>query len=131
MNDHPMEEASIALFKHADEKIEKTRSEVTNLLQEVLKLTMKTDRLTDRIDNGVAVTGQKTLEKVSTLASDIAAYTTKFSTNIDNHEMRVKTLEEKMGDFMKGIFWMTFVGVGGGLIGLGFLVIKNFGLIFR
>jgi hypothetical protein len=116
---------SVELFKHADTKIETTRKEVSELLQEVLKLTMKTDRLTDRIDNGVAVTGQKTLEKVSNLVSEIAAYTTKFSTNIDNHEVRVKTLEDKMSDFMRGIFWLAFVGVGGGLIALVWLVLKR------
>jgi hypothetical protein len=116
---------NIDLFKHADEKIERTRSEVSNLLQEVLKLTMKTDRLTDRIDNGVAITGQKTLEKVSNLASDIAAYTTKFASNIDNHETRLKTVEDKMGEFMRGIFWLAFTGVGGGLIALVWLLLKR------
>jgi len=116
---------SVELFKHADAKIETTRKEVSELLQEVLKLTMKTDRLTDRIDNGVAITGQKTLEKVSNLVTEIAAYTTKFSTNIDNHEVRVKTLEDKMSDFMRGIFWLAFVGVGGGLVAMIWIVLKR------
>lgn len=110
----------IDLFKHADDKIEKIRNEVSTLLQKDLELTLKIDRLQDRIDNGVSVTGQKTLEKVTGLVTQIAT----FATALEKQEQSIKNHDDAIRAINKGIFWLAFVGLGGGIIGLLFLVVK-------
>lgn len=116
------ESSSIALFKHADDKIEKTRKEVGELLQKDLELTLKIDRLTDRVDHGVSVTGQKTLEKVTELATNIG----KQSVTLEKMEEIVKTHDAQIKEINKGVFWLAFVGVLGGLLTMGFAVVKTF-----
>jgi len=110
----------IDLFKHADDKIEKIRNEVSTLLQKDLELTLKIDRLQDRIDNGVSVTGQKTLEKVTGLVTQIAT----FATALEKQEAAIKSHNDAIGRINTGIFWLAFCGIGGGIIGLLFLVVK-------
>jgi len=119
-NDEPKN--SIELFKHADDKIEKIRGEVSTLLQKDLELTLKIDRLQDRIDNGVSVTGQKTLEKVTGLVTQIAT----FATSLEKQDATIKNHDEMLKAINRGIFWIAFCGVGGGIITLLFMVLKGF-----
>jgi len=120
--EHLSEESSIALFKHADDKIEKTRKEVAELLQKDLELTLKIDRLTDRVDHGVSVTGQKTLEKVTDLAQTIG----KFGVAVEKMEAVVQAHDQSIKEINRGVFWLAFVGVLGGLIALIFVLMKTF-----
>jgi hypothetical protein len=120
MNNEPMKSDSIELFKHADEKIDKLSKEISDLLQKDLSLTLKIDRLQDRIDNGVSVTGQKTLEKVTGLVTQVAT----FATALEKQEIMIKNHEDSLGRINRGIFWLAFCGVGGGLIILVFNLIK-------
>jgi hypothetical protein len=115
------EHNSIELFKHADDKLEKVKNEVSVLLQKDLELTLKIDRLQDRIDNGVSVTGQKTLEKVTGLVTQIAT----FATALEKQEATIKSHDDMLKSINRGIFWLAFCGVGGGIIALLFLVIKG------
>lgn len=116
------EGSSIALFKHADDKIEKTRKEVGELLQKDLELTLKIDRLTDRVDHGVSVTGQKTLEKVTELATNIG----KQSVTLEKMEAVVQAHDAQIKEINRGVFWLAFVGVLGGLIALIFTLTRTF-----
>lgn len=113
---------SVDLFRHADEKIEKVRNEVSILLQKDLELTLKIDRLQDRIDNGVSVTGQKTLEKVTGLVTQIAT----FATALEKQEQTVKNHDDAIRAINRGVFWLAFCGLGGGFVALLFLVVKFF-----
>jgi len=115
-----MKNDTVELFKHADDKIDQLKHEVTELLQKDLSLTLKIDRLQDRIDNGVSVTGQKTLEKVTGLVTQIAT----FATSLEKQEIMIRNHEESLGRINRGIFWLAFCGVGGGLIILVFNLIK-------
>lgn len=110
-----------SLFIRADEKIEKIKGEVSILLQKDLELTLKIDRLQDRIDNGVSVTGQKTLEKVTGLVTQIAT----FATALEKQEATIKNHDEMLRAINRGIFWIAFCGIGGGIIALLFMVLKG------
>jgi hypothetical protein len=112
---------SVELFKHADEKIERIKNEVGVLLQKDLELTLKIDRLQDRIDNGVSVTGQKTLEKVTGIVTQIAS----FATALEKQEITIRDHQKLLDRIMTGVFWITFCGVGGGVLALLFLLVKN------
>jgi len=112
----------VELFKHADEKIERIKNEVGVLLQKDLELTLKIDRLQDRIDNGVSVTGQKTLEKVTGIVTQIAT----FATALEKQETTIRDHQKLLDRIMTGIFWISFCGVGGGIVAMIFLAIRGF-----
>ena len=111
----------VALYLAADKKIEKIKDQVGELSQRDLNLSQKIDHLTNRIDFGVAKTGQKTLEKVTEMAVKL---------NDFEHEMagQKATLNQHdriLGRIVTGIFWITFVVVFGGLVGFGFHFLKG------
>ena len=115
------EHQDISLFQHADNKIEKIKEEVGDLLQKDLELKLKIDRLTDRIDNGVSITGQKTLEKVTGLVSQVA----QFATALEKQEISLKSHQDSIDRINRGVFWLAFCGVLGGIMALMFTMAKG------
>lgn len=113
---------SIELFKHADDKIERIKNEVGVLLQKDLELTLKIDRLQDRIDNGVSVAGQKTLDMVKNIGTQIAT----FAAGLEKQEIILKNHDDSIRAINRGVFWIAFSGVFGGIVALLFLVVKGF-----
>jgi len=115
------EQNSIELFKHADDKIERIKNEVGVLLQKDLELTLKIDRLQDRIDNGVSITGQKTLDMVKNIGTQIAT----FATSLEKQEIIVKNHDEAIKSINNSFRWVAVCGVIGGLISLFYLIMAG------
>lgn len=114
------DESGIELYKYLDGKVENLRNDVAEAIKHDMELALKMDRLTERVDKGVAVTGQETLRKVTELVTSVAEYRVmmdKQATQIAEHQ---KTIDR----MVNSVFTVAVVGVIGGLASLAF---KAFG----
>jgi len=59
---------TVDLFLHADQKIEKVKEEVSEVIRSILSQGQKLDQLSERINEGVSKTAYKTFEKVNEIS---------------------------------------------------------------
>jgi len=109
-----------SLYLAADLKIDKLKDQVSELFQKVNSEKERIDHLFNRLDFGVAKTGQENSAKITDLAVKINDIEHQLSAG----NSTVKQLEKVSGRIMSGIFWVSFAGVLGGLIALAYQIIK-------
>ena len=119
-NDQPTPK-EFMLFRMTDEKIEKLKIEMSHFNELMTEQRTKIDRLTDRVDHGVSVTGQKTLEKVTDLVTQVSA----FAVDLEKKQAMIAILSEQIKAMHTWVFWVAFAGVLGGIISVAFRVISK------
>lgn len=117
---------AVDLFKHADEKIEKTRQEVVNLKEVELTIKDMMKHLTNRVDFGVSKTAQEakeTLAQHSIVLNDIGHRLENQDKKIDNVAISLGKSIDSLRDMVKSLYKyilaVFFTLVAAGLITLG------------
>jgi hypothetical protein len=100
------------LFRLADDKIEKIKTDMGRINEQMSEIKVRIDRVTDRVDNGVAVTGQKTLEKVMDLVNQVSS----LAVDLEKKQQIIMMLSEQVKVIHKWVFWVAFSGVVGGIL---------------
>lgn len=93
------------LFIHADQKIEKVREEVSEVIRSILNQGQKLYQLSERINEGVSKTAYKTWEKVNEISVSIN------NLNHENEKRDITIRELKEDVKIQRTNWNTFVKV--------------------
>lgn len=104
----------VELFKHVDGKVENLRADVAEAIKHDMALSLKMDQLTDRVNNGVAITGQKTLEKVTELVKLVGEYRVEMTTQAKQLTDQQKVIDR----IVTLVFTIAGTGVLGGIIAM-------------
>lgn len=91
------------LFIHADAKIEKVRTEVSEVIQSILNQGQKLDQLAERINEGVSKTAYKTYEKVNEISVSLT------DMKHDNEKRDIKIGELRDNVKSQGKNWDMFI----------------------
>lgn len=109
------------LYLAADQKIDKIKDQITELYRETHTNKEQIGHLFNRLDFGVAKTGQENSAKLTELAVKIV----ELDHQLASEKSTVIHLERMLGRITAGIFWVSFTGVLGGLIALTYQVMKT------
>ena len=119
-NDYPKHFVDRDLFLAIDRKMDKVKDHISDLYQRDNANKERIERAQARIDKGVSVTGNRNSEGINALNIK----QTEAQNLISNLQTTVGHLEKVVGRIMAGLFWMSFAGVMGGLLGLAYHVLK-------
>lgn len=109
-----------SLYLAADQKIEKIKDNVTELYRESHTHKEQITHLFNRLDFGVAKTGQENSAKIT----DLAVKMNNLEHELAGEKSTVQQLEKNLGRITAGIFWVSFTGVIGGLLALAYQILK-------
>jgi len=109
-----------ALYLAADGKIDKLKDNVTELYKESHTHKEQISHLFNRLDFGVAKTGQENSSKIT----DLAVKMNNLEHELAGEKSTVQQLEKNLGRITAGIFWVSFTGILGGLLALAYQILK-------
>lgn len=109
-----IDHVAVELYKHADAKIESLRGDIGEMVRHDVELGVKIDHLAERVDQGVAVTGQKTLEQVMTLVNKLSEY----KVQMDQQGLELGNHRKEIDRINTAVFWVATTGVLGGIVTL-------------
>lgn len=95
------------LYIYTDEKIEKLKSEVSDIIKSILSQGQKIDQLTERINEGVSKTAFKTWEKVNEISVSI----TELKNDNEKRDIKLNTVTGQVEWMIRGIFIVVFVAI--------------------
>ncbi len=109
-----------SLYLAVDQKLDKLKDQVSELFQKDNSTKERIDHLFNRLDFGVAKTGQENSAKITDLAVKL---------NDIQHELAAEKstvihLEKVLGRIMAGIFWVSFAGIMGGLLAMAYQILR-------
>jgi ferritin-like metal-binding protein YciE len=95
------------LYIYTDEKIEKVKAEVSDVIKSILAQGQKIDQLTERINEGVSKTAFKTWEKVNEISVSI----TELKTSNEVRDGKLHTVASQVEWIIRGIFIVVFAAL--------------------
>lgn len=110
-----------ALYLAADQKIDKVKDQITELYRETHTNKEQISHLFNRLDFGVAKTGQENATKLTEMAVKL----NNLEHELAGEKSTVQQLEKNLGRITAGIFWVSFTGVLGGLLALAYQILKT------
>lgn len=95
------------LYIYTDEKIEKVKAEVSDVIKSILAQGQKIDQLTERINEGVSKTAFKTWEKVNEISVSI----TELKTSNEVRDTKLSSVSSQVEWIIRGIFMVVFAAL--------------------
>jgi uncharacterized coiled-coil DUF342 family protein len=108
------------LFLSVDQKLDKLKDQVSELFQKDNSTKERIDHLFNRLDFGVAKTGQENSAKITELAVKI----NDIQHELASEKSTVVHLEKILGRITAGIFWVSFAGILGGLLSVVYQILR-------
>lgn len=119
--DDGSQSADYRLYLAVDQKIDKIKDQITELYRETHTNKEQIAHLFNRLDFGVAKTGQENSAKLT----ELAVKTNNVEHELAGEKSTVQQLEKNLGRITAGIFWVSFTGVLGGLLALAYQVLRS------
>jgi len=119
--EHREEMIALQLYSDQEKKIERIREEASEVLRTLIQHGQKIDTLSERLNEGVAKTGIKTWEKVNEISNQFVH----FKNEHEKLDIRTQNNEKILNRFTTGVFWVTFIGVLGGLVSFTYWIAQN------
>ena len=95
------------LFIYTDEKIEKVKAEVSDVIKSILSQGQKIDQLTERINEGVSKTAFKTWEKVN----EISVALNEMKHDNGKRDVRIDGIQRLVEWFYRGLIFILASGI--------------------
>jgi ferritin-like metal-binding protein YciE len=109
-----------SLYLAADLKIDKLKDQTTELYRETHTHKEQIAHLFNRLDFGIAKTGQENSAKIMELAVKL----NDIQHELASEKSTVVHLEKVLGRIMAGIFWVSFAGIMGGLVAMAYQIVR-------
>lgn len=109
-----------SLYLATDQKIDKMKDQITELYRETHTSKEQIGHLFNRLDFGVAKTGQENSTKLTELAVKMNDLDHEFA----GERSTLQQLEKNLGRITAGIFWVSFTGILGGLLALAYQILR-------
>ncbi|MCG3204322.1 MAG: hypothetical protein KCHDKBKB_01037 [Elusimicrobia bacterium] len=110
-----------SLYLSVDLKIDKVKDQITELYRETHTNKEQISHLFNRLDFGVAKTGQENAAKLT----EVAVKMNNLEHELAGEKSTLQQLEKNLGRITAGIFWVSFTGVLGGMLALAYQIIKS------
>lgn len=108
------------LYLAADQKIDKAKDQITELYRETHTNKEQIAHLFNRLDFGVAKTGQENAAKLTEMAVKL----NNLEHELAGEKSTVHQLEKNLGRITAGIFWVSFTGIVGGLLAVAYQILR-------
>ena len=122
---------AIHLFVRNDEKMDMVKTDLQDYRVQAVEMSKRMDRIDDRVDNGVAKTGQMNSAKIAEHAVELGKLIQQvggLDEEINNQESgifkQIREIKEAVGLIYKGIVGIFFTVIAGGAILYAMKVVK-------